>query len=144
MSELAISDVASWLERPHKVRPTVPDKNALRKVVGGRIESHTRFRENRSHERKRNEDFGSPAWVSHQYGPLSSRVGAHSTPLSKSCPTEKQPSPVRNIIGSKDKRSSQHSRSIGPPTQHFPCDEPTCTVISKTPSNHMYVPQDPM
>lgn len=26
MTELAISAVASWLERPHKVRPTVPDK----------------------------------------------------------------------------------------------------------------------
>lgn len=106
MAELPISNLASWLKRPHKVRSAVPDNDVLRKVMGGRVESHSRFREKRSHERKRNEDFGPPAWASHLYGPSSSKVEALSTPLSKSFHIEIQPSAIRNGTESKKTLSS--------------------------------------
>lgn len=106
MAALTIADVASCLERPHKGRPTVPNNDVLRKVMGDRVESHSRFHENRSHGRKRTEDFGPPARVSHLYGLSSSKAEAPSAPFSKLFPTEVQPSAVRNFTESKKIRSS--------------------------------------
>jgi hypothetical protein len=80
MAELPISDLASWLNRPHKIRAAVPDNDVLRKVMGGRVDSHSRFRENRSHGRKRNEDPGPQAGASHLHGPSSSKTNFTSSP----------------------------------------------------------------
>lgn len=201
MAERAISNLTA---RPHKVRPAVPDNDVLRKVIEGRVDSRSRFRDNRSHGRKRNEDFEPPDWVSHLHGPSSSKAKAPSKQLSKLFPTEIQPSTVHNGIDSENTRSSnrfddadpytvplqyapsyqsttrrldevmrnprlessrpvalsvaaqsswlppplqvasipQYSSRTGPHTQHIPCSEPTCTVISRSPSDHKCVPQD--
>jgi hypothetical protein len=48
--------------------------------MGGRVESHSRFRENRSHGRKRNEDPGPQAGASHLHGPSSSKTNFISSP----------------------------------------------------------------
>lgn len=111
MAELPIPDPAAWLTRLDKVCSAVPDNDVSRKVIGGRVESHSRFGENRSHGRKRNEDPGPQAEASHLHGPSSSKTNFTSSP---SPPLTYAEAPLHHPI------FLQYSPEPGRPTPSFP------------------------
>jgi hypothetical protein len=98
MEEQTIADVASWLERPHTSRPSKPDKDALRKILGGRVDSHSRPREIEGCIRRHIEDARPQIKVSNLHGPLSRDTDAHPTPISKSALPRIRPIPSSNSV----------------------------------------------